>query len=162
MSQMATAAQALFALLARLMIAAIFLFATLGEKIPRFTAVAQSMANEGVPNPRLLLFGAIGLILIGSLCVVAGAWTRMGAAFLLVFLVAATFYFHDFWKVFDPTQRQLQVIQFMKNLAIGGGLCALVAYGGGAWSVDGWIEARRAEAEAGGGGAAAKPRVTLK
>jgi hypothetical protein len=48
----------------------------------------------------------------------------------------------------------------MKNLAIGGGLLALIAYGGGAWSVDGWIAKRREEAES--GAPAAKPRVTAK
>lgn len=162
MLQMATAARGLFALLARLMIAAIFLFTTLSDKIPRFSAVAQTMASEGVPNPRLLLFGAIGLILIGGLSLIAGAWTRMGAAFLFVFLAAATFYFHDFWMFADPTLRRYHVEQLLKNAAIGGGLLALVAFGGGPWSVDGWIEARREEAEGGGGAAAAKPRVTLK
>jgi putative oxidoreductase len=48
----------------------------------------------------------------------------------------------------------LQIIQFMKNMAIGGGLLALAAFGGGPWSVDGWIEQRQAEAET----AAAKPQ----
>ena len=46
----------------------------------------------------------------------------------------------------------------MKNLAIGGGLLSLVAFGGGPWSVDGWIAARQEEAES----APAKPRVTAK
>jgi hypothetical protein len=41
----------------------------------------------------------------------------------------------------------------MKNLAIGGGLLSLVAFGGGPWSIDGWIGKRRDESEA----AAAKP-----
>ena len=107
------------------------------------------------PLPRLraglILFGAIGLILIGSLSLAAGAWTRMGAAFLAIFLAAATFYFHDFWTFANPVDREAQVIHFMKNLAICGGLFGLMAFGGGPWSVDGWIEARREEAEAGGG-----------
>jgi putative oxidoreductase len=56
----------------------------------------------------------------------------------------------------------LQTIQFMKNLAIAGGLFALLAFGGGAWSVDGWIGRKRQEVEAGGGATAAKPRVPVK
>jgi putative oxidoreductase len=160
MEQMASMAQGLVSLLARLMIAAIFLASAVGNKIPQFQATANYMQTEGVPNPKLALFGAIGLLLLGGVSVVAGAWTRIGALFLLVFLAAATFYFHDFWKFADPTQRQLQTIQFMKNLAIGGGLLALIAYGGGAWSVDGWIAKRREEVES--GAPAAKPRVTAK
>jgi putative oxidoreductase len=53
----------------------------------------------------------------------------------------------------------LQTIQFMKNLAIGGGLLSLIAFGGGPWSVDGWIGLKQAEAES---APAAKPRVTAK
>jgi putative oxidoreductase len=153
MEQMAHAAQGLMAVLARLMMVAVFLVSTLGSKVPRFTETAMMMQSQGIPNPRLMLFGAIGLILIGSLSLAAGAWTRMGAGFLAIFLAAATFYFHDFWMFANPADREAQVIHFMKNLAICGGLFGLMAFGGGPWSVDGWIEARREEAEAGGGAA---------
>lgn len=91
--------------------------------------------------------------MLGGISLILGAWTRMGSLFLFCFLGAATFYFHDFWQFSDPGQRQLQIIQFMKNMAIGGGLLALAAFGGGPWSVDGWIEQRQAEAET----VAAKP-----
>lgn len=151
MEQMAHAAQGLMAVLARLMMVAVFLVSTLGSKVPRFTETAMMMHSQGIPNPRLMLFGAIGLILIGSLSLAAGAWTRMGAGFLAIFLAAATFYFHDFWTFANPADREAQVIHFMKNFAICGGLFGLMAFGGGPWSVDGWIEARREEAEAGGG-----------
>jgi len=157
MNQLAAAIQGFVSLMARLMLAAVFL-ASLGNKIPHFKHTAEYMTAEKVPNPTFALFGAIGLLLIGGLSVIIGAWTRFGAIFLLVFLAAATFYFHDFWTIVDPGQRQLQTIQFMKNLAIGGGLLALVAFGGGPWSVDGWIGKRREESEA----AAAKPRATAR
>lgn len=151
MEQMANAAQGLMALVARLMMVTIFLASALGSKVPRFSETVMMMQAQGVPNPRLMLCGAIGLILIGSLSLTTGAWTRMGAAFLAVFLAAATFYFHDFWTFPNPAERQAQVIHFMKNLAICGGLFSMIAFGGGPWSVDGWIEARREEAEGAGG-----------
>jgi putative oxidoreductase len=160
MEQMATIAQGFVSLLARLMLAAIFLASAIGNKIPQFQATAEYMASEGVPNPKLALFGAIGLLLLGGISLLAGAWTRIGSFFLLVFIVAATFYFHDFWKFADPTQRQLQTIQFMKNLAISGGLLSLIAFGGGPWSVDGWITKRREEIET--GAPSVKPRMTAK
>jgi putative oxidoreductase len=153
MEQFATAVQGLTALLARFMLTAIFLMSAVGNKIPQFQETAAYMAAEGVPNPKFALFGAIGLLLLGSVSLILGAWTRIGALFLLFFLGAATFYFHDFWQFADPGQRQLQIIQFMKNMGIGGGLLSLAAFGGGPWSVDGWIDLRRAEAET----AAAKP-----
>ena len=159
MEQFATAIQGFVSLMARLMIAGIFLASAIGNKIPHFKETVEYMTAEKVPNPTFALFGAIGLLLIGGLSVVLGAWTRFGAIFLLVFLAAATFYFHDFWTIVDPGQRQLQTIQFMKNLAVGGGLLALVAFGGGPWSVDGWIGLKQEEAES---TPASKPRVAAK
>jgi hypothetical protein len=35
----------------------------------------------------------------------------------------------------------------MKNMAIGGGLLAMIYAGGGPWSVDGWIEQKLEEAD---------------
>ena len=159
MEQLAAVMQGFVSVLARLMLAAVFLASAIGNKIPQFKQTAEYMRAEGVPNSKLALFGAIGLLLLGGLSVVAGAWTRIGAFFLLVFLAAATYYFHDFWQFADPMQRQLQTIQFMKNMAIAGGLMSLMAFGGGPWSVDGWIASKREEAES---GATAKPRVTAK
>ena len=146
MQQVADVMQGAVTLLARLMIAVVFASAV-ANKVLQFSSTAAYMASEGVPNPKFALFGAIGLLLLGCVSVIVGAWTRFGALFLLVFLAAATFYFHDFWRVLDPVQRQLQTIQFMKNLAIGGGLLSLAAYGGGPWSVDGWIAIKQEEAE---------------
>ena len=42
---------------------------------------------------------------------------------------------------------------------IAGGLLALMAFGGGPWSVDGWIDRRQAEVEA---GPTQKPKVPAK
>lgn len=146
MEQFSSIVKGLTSVAARLLLAFIFLASAIGNGIPQFQQTVQYMASEGVPNPRFALFGAIGLLLIGGVSVVAGSWTRIGAGFLLVYLAAATYYFHDFWQFVDPAQRQLQTIQFMKNLAIAGGLLALMAFGGGPWSVDGWIALKEQEA----------------
>lgn len=156
MQQMADVVQGMASLLARLMIAVVFASAVV-NKVTQFSSTAAYMASEGVPNPKFALFGAIGLLLLGCLSLILGAWTRIGAMFLFVFLAAATFYFHDFWRFTDPGHQQLQTIQFMKNLAIGGGLLSLAAFGGGPWSVDGWIAIKREEAES-----TPKTRTTAK
>ena len=132
MEQLATAVQGFVALVARLALMTIFIVSTVSNKIPQFSQTVQFMTQEKVPIPMAALACAIGLLLLGSVSLLLGAWTRIGAFFLLVFLCAATYYFHDFWTFTDPLQRQLQTIQFLKNLAIGGGLLGLVAFGG--WS----------------------------
>lgn len=160
MEQFASAVQGFVALLARVALMTIFLVSTVSNKIPQFSQTVQYMTQEKVPIPMAALACAIGLLLLGSVSLLLGAWTRIGAFFLLIFLCAATYYFHDFWTFTDPLQRQLQTIQFLKNLAIGGGLLSLMAFGAGPWSVDGWIGRKQAEAET--DAPAAKPRVQAK
>ena len=101
MEQIANVVQGCVSLLARLMMVAVFLFSAFDSKIRHFSQTAEYMRGEGIPNPRLALFGAIGLILLGGLSLLAGAWTRIGAAFLFVFLAAATFYF--LYIVYGPS-----------------------------------------------------------
>ena len=128
--------QGILAVLGRIMLCTIFLMSAVGNKIPNFGGVAQSMASEGVPAPQLMLAGAIVFLIAGGLSVVLGYKARIGAALLLVFLVLATYYFHDFWTISDPKAQQEQMIQFMKNLALMGAMLLIIANGTGPWSLD--------------------------
>ena len=125
----------ILSLLGRLMIATIFLMSAIGNKIPKFNDVAGYMASEGVPLPSLMLVGAIAFLIVGALSVILGYQTKIGAGLLLVFLLLATYFFHDFWTFEGPEQQQ-QMIQFMKNLALMGTMVFLIANGPGAGSID--------------------------
>ncbi len=136
--------QAATFLLARIMIATIFLMSAVGNKIPNFNSVAGYMAAEGVPLPQLALVGAIVFLILGSASVIAGFKIRIGAALLLVFLVLATYYFHDFWA-FEGQEQQLQMIQFMKNLSLMGTMLFLMVNGAGALSLDAKLAVHKSE-----------------
>lgn len=123
-------------LLARICLVAIYVLSAVGNKIPQFSGVAQYMAAEGVPAPQFLLAGAIVFLLAGGVSVLLGFQARLGAALLAIFLVLATYYFHDFWT-FEGQDRQMQMIQFMKNLSLLGSMLFIMANGAGAWSLDG-------------------------
>jgi len=128
--------QGLLAFLGRAMIVTIFLMSAVGNKIPKFNDVAGYMAAEGVPQPKILLAGAIAFLILGGLSVLLGYKARLGALLLLVFLAAATYYFHDFWKA-PAEKQQTELIQFMKNLALMGTMVFLIANGPGPGSLDG-------------------------
>ncbi|MDB5346438.1 MAG: DoxX family protein [Schlesneria sp.] len=132
---MNTLTQGITSLGGRIMIATIFLLSAVGNKIPQFNALAGYMASEGVPAPQLMLVGAIVFLIVGSISLVLGFKARVGAVLLLVFLVLATYYFHDFWN-FSGADRQNQMIQFMKNLSMMGTMLFVVANGPGAFSLD--------------------------
>ena len=132
-----------FALLGRLMLAAIFLMAAVGQSIPKFSDTAASMEAEGVPAPKIMLGGAIVFLIAGSLSIAAGFKARIGATLLLVFLLLTTYFFHDFWTQDDPAAKQDQMIQFLKNTSMMGAMLLIIAHGPGLMSIDGRKIARR-------------------
>ncbi len=136
---MKTVLHGLLNVLSRLMIAAIFLLSAVGNKIPKFDDVAALMKTQGIPQPQVMLAGAILFLIAGSLSIILGYKARIGAGLLFVFLVLATYYFHDFWNVINPLKQQLkqeQMIQFMKNLSLMGTMLFVMANGSGAMSLD--------------------------
>tara|TARA_R110002111_G_scaffold247140_5_gene310221 strand:+ start:35573 stop:36013 length:441 start_codon:yes stop_codon:yes gene_type:complete len=137
-----TTVQGLVTVSGRIMIATIFLMSAVGNKIPNFNNIAGYMASEGVPLPKLMLAGAIAFLIAGSLSIIVGFKARIGAGLLLVFLVLATYYFHDFWTLEDAQAKQGQMIHFMKNLALMGTMLFLIANGSGRMSLDHVLSAK--------------------
>ncbi len=115
-------------LIGRLLLAAIFILSGWG-KIGAYAETAGQMSQAGIPGSLLPL--VIILELLGGLLVVVGWQTRIAALALAGFTVLATYFFH-----FDFGDRG-QIIHFLKNAAIIGGLFVLAGHGPGAWSVEG-------------------------
>jgi uncharacterized membrane protein YphA (DoxX/SURF4 family) len=76
------------------------------------------------------LIGALVLKFIGSLLLIIGWKVRFGAACLALFLIPVTLIMHDFWNQ-PGTNQSLEMIMFLKNLAILGGLMVVIAFGKG-------------------------------
>lgn len=133
----------ILALLGRIMIAAMFLLTTVIGDIPHFSDTAAAMGAAGVPLPTVMLIGAIVFKLAGGLSVAVGYRARIGATLLLVFLLLATYFFHDFWTLEDPQARQMQMLQLMKNASMMGAMLLIIAHGPGLMSLDGRLVARR-------------------
>ena len=128
-------------LIGRLLIALIFVFAGFG-KIGGFEGTVGYIASKGLPLPQLLAIGAIIVELGGGLALAAGWKTRWAALALFVFTALAAVLFHAFWAV-PADQAQNQMIHFMKNLSIMGGLLFVIIHGSGPLSVDGDGSKRR-------------------
>jgi putative oxidoreductase len=122
------------ALVGRIALSAIFLLSGF-NKITNWSGTADHMAHEGMVAVPVFLAGAIAFEVLGGLSLLLGVYGRVGAAALIAFLIPATLIFHDFWAV-DPAQQQNQMIHFLKNVAIMGGLLTVVAHGTGRFSVD--------------------------
>lgn len=122
-------------LLGRTLIALIFVLSGF-SKIAGFEGTVGYIASKGLPLPQLAAIGAIIVELGGGLSLIVGWKARWAAAAMLVFTAMAAFVFHNFWDV-PPDQAQNQMIHFMKNISMMGGLLFVVIHGSGALSLDG-------------------------
>jgi len=89
-----------------------------------FNHIAQSGAmagyaeSKGVPSPQLAVIGSGVLILLGGLSILLGLWPLIGVILIVIFLVPVSLMMHNFWTIEDPQQRQSEMINFMKNMAL--------------------------------------------
>ncbi len=111
----------------RILLAHIFLLAGL-NKIGGYAGTQAYMESAGVPGALLPL--VIALEIGGALALIVGWQTRIAAWALALFSIVAAILFHANFS------DQIQMIMFMKNFAIAGGLLVLAANGAGAFSLD--------------------------
>ena len=123
---MSTTTHAAVSLLARILLAAIFIQSGWG-KLGTIGDAGNYMQGHGIPGQFLPL--VIATELGGGLAVLIGLFSRTAAALLALFTIVAAVLFH-----YVPGN-QVQMISFMKNLTIAGGLLLLAANGPGKWAV---------------------------
>jgi len=91
------------------------------NKILGFSYVAGWMTSSGLPFAPLLLAATIAIEVGGGLMLITGWQARWAALAIGLFLIPTTFVFHAFWSA-DAASYQNQLTQFLKNLAILGGM----------------------------------------
>lgn len=121
-------------LLARVFLSLIFLWEAY-DTIKYFQTTKASMTDYGVVwRQDLLLGGAVFLMIFGGILILTGYRAKFGAVLLLLFYIPATFIIYSFWN--DPEEYYRDnSIQFMKNLAIIGGLMMVYVNGSGRYSI---------------------------
>ena len=116
--------QDLLALGGRILLAAIFILSGV-TKLGAVEGTIGYIASAGLPFPAATFYAVVALEIIGGLMLIAGLKTRFVAVALGLFSVAAAVAFHaDFAD-------QNQVIHFLKNLALAGGMFQVAAFGSG-------------------------------
>ena len=121
-------------LLGRLFFALIFLMAGPNHFSSQTIAFA---ASQGVPlAPIAVPFSGV-LALVGGLSILLGYRVRIGAWLIALFLIGVTPTMHKFWIVSDPMMHTMQMVMFMKNVAMLGSALLISQLGAGPWSLDG-------------------------
>jgi uncharacterized membrane protein YphA (DoxX/SURF4 family) len=114
-------------LIGRVIFALLFLSSGVGHLMQTDSMAGYAQAR-GVPSPRVAVQLSGLLLLVGGLSVLLGVWADLGALLLLLFLVPTAVLMHGFWRETDPNARQLETIQFTKDIALAGAAFALFGF----------------------------------
>ena len=107
-------------------------------KLAAYGQTTAMIAAAGLPFPPLAYAVAVALELGGGVLLVAGYQVRPIAAALALFCIAAGASFHSNFA------DQNQMIHFLKNVMMAGGLLQIAAFGAGAISLDNRFSRERA------------------
>ena len=114
-------------ILGRLLLSAIFLINGIG-KIFNYEGTIQYMENFDIPG--YLIIPAITVEILFPILLILGYYTKFSALVLSLFTLVLAVIFHtDF-------SNQMQLMSFLKNIAIAGGFLIIFVYGPGKYSLD--------------------------
>ena len=124
------------------------------SKLAAYGPTTEKIAAVGLPLPALAFAVAVAVELGGGLLLVLGYRVRPVALALAVFSLTTAVSFHSNFA------DQNQMIHFLKNVMIAGGLLQIAAFGAGAISIEQWRRksaARSAAAAINAGPESARP-----
>ena len=125
---------AYLSLIGRLFLGLIFLVSGI-HKIADPQGTQQYMTAMGMTWMTMLFYlGAVAVEVGGALSLLLGYRSRAGAWLLFLFVIPTTLIFHT--QFGDPNQ----MIHFLKNVSIMGGLLYVANYGAGSLSMDAGLE----------------------
>jgi uncharacterized membrane protein YphA (DoxX/SURF4 family) len=121
-------------LLARIFISLIFFYEAF-DSIIFFKNTKETMTAYGVTwQQDLLLSGVIFLLIVGSLLVLIGYYSRVGSWMILLYWIPFTMIVYSFWN--DPLEiRRLHSLYFMRNMGVAAALLLIIVNGSGKYSI---------------------------
>jgi putative oxidoreductase len=111
----------------RVLVAMIFLLNGLG--IISQALAAKELLEHGAPASLVpfLMLGARTLEIVAGVGLIFGIYPRLAAVALLIFLVPTTILAHAFWQAAGTAVFTAQLLNFLKNTAMAGGLLFIAA-----------------------------------
>ena len=120
-------------LIGRVFLSALFLIEGIGKLFTQ-EQVIMYMEDYGVPS--ILFFPAVALEILFPLLLIVGYKTRLAALVMTLFTLTVAIIFHtDF-------SDGMQLVFFLKDLAIAGGFMIIIAYGSNKFSLDHFLKTK--------------------
>lgn len=107
--------------LAKVVLGAYFIKSGVNHFLNR-AMLAGYAGSKGLPMPMAGVLVSGVMMTLGGLGIISGMYMTVAVWLCVVFLVAAAFGIHTFWKVQDPMAKMGEQINFEKNLALAAAL----------------------------------------
>ena len=112
----------------RILFGAYFVYTGAGFHIPK-TKMAEDYARSiNFPFPQLAGWPTGIWMAAGGLSVALGIFPDIGTLIIAAFAIPAAWYFHRFWEVDDPMQKQTVQAYFGRNVIIVGACLVMFAF----------------------------------
>lgn len=124
----------LWLLIGRVLLCWVFL-ATAWGHVNGIGGFTNYLTSLNAPAPQLMAYIGTAAEVIIAVTLLFGVATRYGAAVAILFLIISTALAHRYWE-YPAAQVMGQYNNFLKNLAILGGMIYVFVFGPGRFSVD--------------------------
>ena len=115
-------------LIGRILFAAYFIYSGAGFHV-RMSKMAEDYSRStGFPVAGIAGWPTGIWLVAGALSIALGILPDIGALMIAAFAIVAAAYFHRFWEVEDPMQKQTQQQLFGRNLIIVGACLVMFAF----------------------------------
>lgn len=112
-------------LIGRLVFGGYFLYSGINHFLNR-KPLAQYAAAKKVPLPDVAVTASGAAMIVGGASILLGVKPKLGTLAIMGFLGGVSPLMHDFWSHTEPNQRQAEMINFTKNMALLGAALALM------------------------------------
>lgn len=107
----------------------LFAFLLIGSGVGHLTATAAMAGyaeSKGLKNGALMVQISGVALIAGGVAIVLGIWGDLASLGVAILMIAFAVIMHPFWKETDAQAKQMEMIQFNKDIALAG--AALITY----------------------------------
>jgi len=86
--------------------------------LAKLSMMAGYAKSKGTPAPGLAVGSTGALLILGGASLLLGYHPTIGAMLLVICLLGFALGIHNYWAVQDPQAKQIEQVNFMKNMAL--------------------------------------------
>jgi putative oxidoreductase len=101
-----------------------------------WNATALLLTMKDLPAPPFLMLVGLVCAAVGSMSLLLGLRTRIGALLLFAITLGVAVTLHDYWHIKAAVARNADFDIFARDIAIAGGLLVLTGLGAGKFAMD--------------------------